>query len=67
MKKGPLTQFFYAIGVLATIIIAIRYILPLLLKITGWLLSIIITVLIFALVVAAIIYSIAKLSEMIKK
>ncbi|MBN2434811.1 MAG: hypothetical protein JXK07_06045 [Spirochaetes bacterium] len=67
MKKGPLTQFFYAIGVLATIIIAIRYILPLLLKITGWLLSIIITVLIFALVVAAIIYSIAKLSEMIKR
>ncbi|MDA3899776.1 MAG: hypothetical protein PF637_04575 [Spirochaetes bacterium] len=67
MRRETITQIFYVIGVIATLVIAIRFVLPVLFKITGWLLSLIITIVIFALIIAAIIYTIARLAEMIKK
>ncbi|MFW6364866.1 MAG: hypothetical protein ACOC2H_00165 [Spirochaetota bacterium] len=66
MDTNTVRQLFYVIGIVATVYIIIRFVLPFLLALTGWILGIVITAVVFTALIAAIVYSIARLMDMLR-
>lgn len=67
MDNNLLKQILYVIGIIATVYVLVTVILPAVIALTGWILGIAITAIVFAALIAAILYSISKLAEMLRK
>jgi hypothetical protein len=67
MENDSIKQIFYGIGILATLYFVLVYVLPFLFRLAGWILGIVITAIVLAGLITAVLYSISKLAELFRK